>query len=248
VNSWRATSTPRQSRRTYSTDVACFSIGAQKTLTSGEGGFLLTNNPEIYLRATLLGHFARRSEQALRRVASDGYNELAEKYTSAVIGFGENYRCHPYSAVMALGAIESGDFAAAVARRGDSLRYFARELSQIDGIDPPIVHSEYFDGAMYGFKPRLRFLGAAMSRVLEELQARNVAAKKPDTGLLDGEALLASVSNRAARYPGAESYLSGRISVPTFSGGPEEDQETIDEYVEVFDYVIRRTSSCERHE
>ena len=88
-------------------DVACFSIGAKKTLTSGEGGFMMTNDPEVYSRATLLGHFEVRASESMERVNSDGFGGIYTKYKDFCTGFGENYRMHPYSAVMAYSLLSS---------------------------------------------------------------------------------------------------------------------------------------------
>lgn len=49
-------------------DVSCFSVGAKKVLSGGEGGFLITNDPEIYIKATCLGHFKMRAKEALNHV------------------------------------------------------------------------------------------------------------------------------------------------------------------------------------
>lgn len=42
---------------------SAWSLGAQKFITGGQGGFLGTNNKEIYQRALLIGHFNRRAER-----------------------------------------------------------------------------------------------------------------------------------------------------------------------------------------
>lgn len=225
-------------------DVACFSIGAKKTMTSGEGGFLLTSDPEIFVRATLLGHFGLRSEEAIKRLRISGHAALAEKYAGYTIGYGENYRMHPYSAALAFALIESGEIYQAIARRRESLQYFEQGLHQIPGIDPPQVDADYYSGAMFGFKPKILCVPPqAMGEFLQELRDRNVYIKRPDSLPLHKEPVFGSLSSEA--FDGAEEYLRGRVSMPTFSNGLPDDRPLIDEYLEVLHYVVKRRGNAD---
>src|ERR1044072_6066499 len=221
--------------------VSCFSIGAKKVMTSGEGGFLLTSDPEIYIRATMLGHFVRRSEQAIERVRRDGWNDIAERYSSYSIGFGENYRMHPYSAVMAFSLLETGEIYRMISNRRASLKYFESALQSVQGIEPPRVDDNYYSGAMYGFKA---VISSAHSRedllqIITALRDRNVSIKLPDTGTLHREVIFGVQSDE--EFPGAVEYLRGRVSLPTFSEGLPLDKKVIDEYAEVLNYVLAVT-------
>lgn len=219
-------------------DVACFSIGAKKTMTSGEGGFLLTSDPEIFVRATLLGHFAVRSEQAIDRLRAFGENGLADKYMRYITGYGENYRMHPYSAVLAFALVDSGEIYRIIERRRESLQYFERGLRQVPGIEPPLVDEDYYSGAMFGFKPRIRCVAPdALGPFIRELKDRNVYVKRPDSLPLHDELVFGNPSGEV--FPGAAEYLEGRVSMPTFSKGLSEDKSLIDEYLEVLHYTVK---------
>ena len=52
-------------------DAGCFSFQANKIVTGGCGGVMITNNQEIYERACLLGHFRNRCFDS---VQSEKYN------------------------------------------------------------------------------------------------------------------------------------------------------------------------------
>jgi perosamine synthetase len=74
-------------------DAAIFSTN-QKFLTTGEGGFLITNNTEIYEGALLAGHYNHRCFQELR--SDCRWSEWS------LTGFGLKYRLHPLAASLGL--------------------------------------------------------------------------------------------------------------------------------------------------
>ncbi len=224
-------------------DVACFSIGAKKTLTSGEGGFLITNNSEIYIRANLLGHFEMRASEALERLQAEGLSDLYERYSGYETGFGENYRMHPYSAVMSYALVSDGDIFEIIKKRGESLRYFTQQLEKVNFVSAPVVHDEYFEGAMYGYKGKIHqeHLTIPVVDAVKMLKDLNMEIKLPDSEPLHQKPLFAnlhklkigySTSTQAGgEFPGAEEYFNGRVSLPTFSRGLTLDKNLIDEYI-----------------
>lgn len=232
-------------------NAACFSIGAKKTWTSGEGGFLITDDPEVYLRASLLGHFNMRATEAVERVRKDGYKRLAKKYQRYTTGYGENYRMHPYSAVMALAALTK-TLRKNITHRAISLKYLASKLSRIPGIKPPVVNKDYLSGSMYGFKPKLilnqiGYKGPAQ-KIIDAIRAEGVEMKLPDTLPLCDDPLFIDTTNfmnsskqkfvLKRTYPGAREYIHGRVSLPTFTGG-HSDKKLIDQYCQAITKVMK---------
>lgn len=74
-------------------EAAAWSLQAQKTITGGEGGIMLTDDEEIYYRALLQGHYNKRCEQ-----------EIPPDYPLAVFnvtGFGLKLRAHPLAVAIA---------------------------------------------------------------------------------------------------------------------------------------------------
>jgi perosamine synthetase len=223
-------------------DVSCFSIGAKKTMTCGEGGFLLTSDPEIFIRAILLGHFNLRSEQSIELLKSTGYNKIAKKYSKLTTGFGENYRIHPYAAVMANAVIETGEIYKIIKKRKESLKYFIGQLQSIENIEIYKYCEGFFQGAMFGFKPKLHANKKNTHSLIKKFQLKNAQIKLPDTGALHNLKVFQKniLKKPSDKYPGASKYLTGRISVPTFSSGMPKDKIIIDQYCEVMDYVLNK--------
>lgn len=78
-------------------DAAAFSLNGPKPLSAGEGGFVLTDDDEIYYRVLLHGHYNKRCR-----------NEIPashDLYPYAVTGMGLKFRIHPLAAAIALGQL-----------------------------------------------------------------------------------------------------------------------------------------------
>ncbi len=74
-------------------DAAAWSLQGQKNITGGEGGILVTNNLDIYVRANLLGHYNKRCKD---EIPSDH-----PLYKFAVTGMGLKLRAHPLAIAFA---------------------------------------------------------------------------------------------------------------------------------------------------
>jgi len=103
-------------------DAAVWSLQGQKIVSGGEGGILLTNNEDIYTKATLLGHYNNRSKTTL--------NKSHPLFRFAVTGFGMKHRAHPLAIAIAMNQFEN-------------LNYF---------LERKRIHAELFISALSEFK------------------------------------------------------------------------------------------------
>ena len=74
-------------------DATAWSLQAQKTITGGEGGIMLTDDEEVYYRALLQGHYNKRCKQ-----------EIPTDHPLAIFGttgFGLKFRAHPLAVAIA---------------------------------------------------------------------------------------------------------------------------------------------------
>jgi len=219
--------------------VACFSVGAKKTLTCGEGGFLITNDPEVYVRATLLGHFDKRSKVANGKIKEDGFDEIHLKYKNLTTGYGENYRMHPFAAAMLFAILDSNEIFDLIGKRRQSIKYFITALSKIENISVLGYNEDYFSGAMYGLKPKLLCGNKSIDELIAQFQARGLEIKLPDTKTLHNLSIFAPFDQHQL-FPGATEYLTGRISVPTFSNGLPFDKLLIEAYCETINSILNK--------
>lgn len=74
-------------------DAAAWSLQGQKNITGGEGGVVVTDNQEVYIRANLLGHYNKRCKQEI-----PPEHPLHE---FSVTGMGLKMRSHPLAVAFA---------------------------------------------------------------------------------------------------------------------------------------------------
>jgi len=203
-------------------DVSAFSVGAKKILSGGEGGFILTNNEEIYTRATLLGHFVMRAEETIEEAS----NEMKKKYGKLTSGFGENYRMHPYSTVMIYELLK--ELPQILKHRYKVYSYFREQLITKTKVTIPPV----FYGAMYGFKPQTE----NADKLIELAKKNGLKLKYPDTTPLYNDKVFKD-AKFPLRYDGAKAYMKNRLSVPDFiTGNWKIDKKIVDKYIDIFRY------------
>lgn len=211
-------------------DVGCFSVGARKIVSGGEGGFLITNDDEIYMRAILLGHFVKRAEVEIQ-TSSD---LIQQKYKGMESGFGENYRMHPYSAVMIKELIEN-EIEDIIDIRYEALSLMNTELGKLDKfVAPQIVK-----GAMFGYKPQLLLNDKEIEELILEFKENGMKIKRLDTIPLYGDRVFEK-GRFLNKYPGADAYMRGRISIPNFTTENREESIRIaHNYINLFKMLLK---------
>jgi perosamine synthetase len=118
---------------------AALSLQAQKTLTGGEGGVLLTRDDDLFCRALALGHYGRR---CLQEIPAD---HPLHRY--GVTGLGLKLRIHPLAAAIAEQQLDT--IPAVLAGRRRCARILRGELGAIPGIELPPV-PEAAEPSWYG--------------------------------------------------------------------------------------------------
>ena len=129
-------------------DVGCFSFQANKIVTGGCAGVMITNDQEIYERACLLGHFRNRCFDSVKSEKYSNYSDT---------GFGLNYRIHPLAAAIALNHFRDLDNRIKI--RNENLNYLSTKINELKkwGV-PSFVYAkalemEGFDVGIPGSKP-----------------------------------------------------------------------------------------------
>ncbi|SHK81897.1 DegT/DnrJ/EryC1/StrS family aminotransferase [Desulforamulus aeronauticus] len=97
-------------------DVACFSFQGAKMTVSGEGGMLLTNNEEIYQKASLLASMGRTDRKAV--------------FWSDLLGY--QYTINNVTAALALAQLERVD--ELLAKKRQLFTYYDQRLKDVAGI------------------------------------------------------------------------------------------------------------------
>jgi perosamine synthetase len=75
-------------------DVGCFSLQGAKAVSGGEAGVAVTDDPELFDRMLVLGHYGRLKK-----------GQAANTFDSDYLSLGVKYRPHLYAAVLARGSL-----------------------------------------------------------------------------------------------------------------------------------------------
>ncbi|MFB6145477.1 MAG: DegT/DnrJ/EryC1/StrS family aminotransferase [Candidatus Nanohaloarchaea archaeon] len=227
-------------------DAAAFSLGSTKIVSGGELGILLTQDDEIYDRASVLGHFRKRADETVK---SDFYQQFTD------FGYGQNYRPHPLAVVMAREQFDNMD--EWINSRKENLQHLTDGLEDVPGVKPPVTDENVDRGAFYGYKPEFvpeDFDGEIdLETYIEALQAEGMKVKRPGSKPLHTLEFFQTYNDglfgrnevpewwrenkniyAEGDFPGAESYFENRLSLPTFT---LEDRDVVDEYINAFQKV-----------
>ncbi|MEU7043430.1 DegT/DnrJ/EryC1/StrS family aminotransferase [Streptomyces varsoviensis] len=230
-------------------DAAVFSLQANKAIYAGEGGILVTSDPGVHDRATLLGHYRDRSRDS---VLDEGLR------AHWVTGYGLKLRMSPFNAIVARHALAA--FPSRKEARHRCLRYFGEQLRDVPYLEPVHVADHVDMGAWYGYKPLYRteaLGGVPRSVLIDALRAEGMEVGAPSGPRLSTLPLYARPENplfpgtpkkRAAPRAGshAEHVERHALSLPTFTNWPE-DMKLIDQYAEAFRKVDRHCDALVRY-
>ncbi|MEU7631483.1 DegT/DnrJ/EryC1/StrS family aminotransferase [Nocardia sp. NPDC049220] len=222
---------------------AAFSMNGPKPLSAGEGGFILTDDTEVYYRVLLHGQYNKRCR-----------NEIPREhplYRYAVTGTGLKHRIHPLAASLARDQLANLD--GYLDGRDRVARYLRDQLSDLAGITVPYVPAGVRP-SWYGLTLRYRadeLGGLPIQRFYDALHAEGCReVDRPGSmcplNLLplfqQPEPLLPAYTDALAYGPGefpqAEAVHATTLKLPVWHR--EEDMPLVDSYIEAFRKVSDR--------
>ncbi len=222
-------------------DVAAFSLHANKTVWAGEGGMLVTNDPLVRDRATLLGHYRDRSRD---EVTDPVLHEYAET------GFGLKLRMSGFNAIVARHSLAR--FPEIDAGRNKCVEYFSDQLEKIPYLEVPRAAGDV-EMVWYRYKPLYKpqaLGGMPRAKLIAALQAEGCFAAAPPPLLLASLPMYNSsrnvifpdqpekVPSRPEDFPVGREIQEAALTIPTFYDWPRH-RPIIDQYVEAFRKIER---------
>lgn len=115
-------------------DVACFSFHPRKSITTGEGGMLVTNNSMLAARADILRNHGASVSEEQRHHGAQPY------LLAAFDELGFNYRMTDIQA--AIGLVQLGKLDGFIAERDRWARFYRDALADIDWLRPPVTPND----------------------------------------------------------------------------------------------------------
>jgi perosamine synthetase len=209
-------------------DITCFSFYATKTVTAGEGGMIVTNNPEYADRARMLSSHGI-SRDAWKRYSAEG----TWRYEILDVGFKYNLT----DLAAALGLIQLAKCEALRARRAAIADRYTQALATMDAFDAPLVPDDIQHAwHLYVIKVNSALLRIGRDRVIQELQRRGIGTSVHYIPLHLHPLYQNRLGYRTGQFPNAESHFENAISLPIY---PDMTPEEADRVLNTLDDIAR---------
>jgi dTDP-4-amino-4,6-dideoxygalactose transaminase len=124
-------------------DITCFSFYANKTITTGEGGMLVTNDPKIAQRVKLM------RLHGIDREVWGRFNSSKPQWEYDILQAGYKYNMPDICAAIGLAQLERSEEMRLL--RQEIAEVYFDELKSIDGLDLPEIHVPFKSHAWHIF-------------------------------------------------------------------------------------------------
>lgn len=202
-----------------------FSFHPVKTITTGEGGAIMTNDKTIYGRLlSLRSHGIVRDPALLKRSPGPWYHEMRE------LGF--NYRLTDIQA--ALGLSQLRKIESFKARRLEIVARYNEAFGKMDRVRPVADHDRRTAYHLYVVRIDFRKLGLSRREVMEKLARQGVGTQVHYIPVYRQPFYRQNFSYSLKDFPQAEKYYEECLSLPLFPSMTDRDVGR----------VIRAVRSC----
>jgi perosamine synthetase len=210
----------------------CFSFYATKTLTTGEGGMLVTDDPEIAARAR------RMSLHGLDRNAWNRQDrDVSWEYDIIAPGFKYNLT----DIAAAVGLVQLGRTDEMLEKRAAIARRYGELLGEVPALETPAVPAGYSSSwHLYMLRLRLAHLRVGRDRFVRELALRGVGTSVHFIPLHLHSYYRRTLGYAPDDFPVAVAEYGREISLPIYSRMTPDDVEHVG--AAVIDVVDRFSS------
>ena len=201
-------------------DIACFSFYANKTITTGEGGMLTTNDEQIASRVKIM------RLHGINRDVWDRYTAGKVSWEYDVVAPGYKYNMPDVAAAIGLAQLERADLYRTERER--CAQFYYDRLGAIDCIDLPLLHVPIADHAWHLFHIILKD-NAPVSRnhFIELMAERGIGTSVHYKPLHRMTYYREQYGLRPEDYPNAERIWKGCVSLPIYPSLTDEDLDYI---------------------
>jgi len=198
----------------------CFSFYANKTITTGEGGMLVTNDDDVAARARLM------RLHGIDRDVWKRFQDPGPSWRYDVVEAGFKYNLPDLNAAVGVAQLERAE-SLREARQRLADRYFAG-LGTVAGLDLPPRADGRDAHAWHLFTVHVR-PDASVDRdtLSERLAAMGVATSVHYRPLHRMSFWKAQSDSRPESFPGAERRWEGTLSLPLFPGMTDAEQDHV---------------------
>jgi dTDP-4-amino-4,6-dideoxygalactose transaminase len=197
-------------------DITCFSFYANKTITTGEGGMLVTNDEAVHHRAkTMRLH-------GINRDIWDRFTSATASWEYDVVAPGFKYNMPDINAAIGLAQLERAG--AMRAERQRCFEYYLKHLGGLDCVDLPVVY-----GSLDGHSCHLFWLvlkesaPISRNRLIELLGEAGIGTSVHYKPLHRMTYYRERYQLSEKCFPNAERHWRGCVSLPVYPGLSNEE-------------------------
>ena len=198
-------------------DIAVFSFHPVKTIATGEGGAVTTNDKELYERLVLLrNHGITKDPGKLKLQDSTGpwYYEMQE------LGF--NYRITDIQAALGISQLKKLD--EFVRRRKEIIAMYNQALANIPWLTTPYERPGVFSAFhLYVIKIDFKQIDKTRTQVMQELKGKGIGTQVHYIPVHLQPYYRENWGFKPGDYPKAEKYYDQCLSIPLYPKMTDED-------------------------
>lgn len=201
-------------------DVTCFSFYANKTITTGEGGMLTTNDEQIANRVrTMRLH-------GINRDAWDRFTASKVSWEYDVVAPGFKYNMPDVAAAIGLAQLERAEFLRKERER--CANYYLDKLRGIACIDLPLLHVPIVDHAWHIFHIILKDNSPVFrNQFIERMAEKGIGTSVHYKPLHRMTYYREYYGLRSDDYPNAEKIWKGCVSLPIYPSLSDDELDYI---------------------
>jgi len=201
-------------------DVTCFSFYANKTITTGEGGMLVTDDEEIYKRVKIM------RLHGINRDIWNRFTSVKSSWEYDVIAPGYKYNMPDINAAIGLAQLECAEYFREERQR--CAEYYYKALNDVQDFDLPECYGSHEDHSWHLFpivvKPEAKI---SRNEFIEKISERGIGVSvhyKPIHQMSYYRETYDLISND---FPNTEKIWRGTVSLPIYPDLKESELEYI---------------------
>jgi perosamine synthetase len=206
-------------------DMSIFSFHPVKTITTGEGGAIVTNNSDLAHRLRILRtHGVEREAELLEN--KDAAFENGERcpwyYEQQYLGF--NYRMTDIHAALGLSQLKKLD--QFISRRRHIAKEYDSAFSNLVNISRPQLDSEYWGRSghhLYILNFDLEKLNTSRTEIIKKLRVQNIGNQVHYIPVYYHPYHKKTLDVAAVNFPHTEDYYRGCLSIPIYPRMSDEE-------------------------
>ncbi|MDB4816225.1 DegT/DnrJ/EryC1/StrS family aminotransferase [Gammaproteobacteria bacterium] len=201
-------------------DITCFSFYANKTITSGEGGMVVTDDEEFFKRMKLM------RLHGIDRDAWDRFTSVSNKNEYDIVDAGFKYNMPDINAAIALAQFEKAD--ELKEKRISIAQRYLSEFRSIESLTMPSCNGDISEHSWHLFNPVLK-RNKFISRedILNKLQEKGIGTSLHYKPLHRMTFYREKYNLSKNDFPNSEEIWAGCFSLPIFPDLQEEEQSYI---------------------